>query len=113
MKDRIIEVINDLSTNEQVALYNEFAVDTYNNEWLEMDEFNNIMSGYSPIDIANKIFYGDFNPNHDYFTFDGYDNLESADFPNIYADEIAEYCIDSDCAFGNNEIREILDERGF
>ena len=111
MKDRIIEVINDLPTSEQVALYNEFAQDVYMEEWYEMDEFNDIMRGCSPLDIAYKIFFGDFNPNHNYFTFDGYENLKSADFPDIYADEIAEYCIDNDCAFGNNEIREILDER--
>jgi len=45
-----------------------------------MDEFNELMSGFEPIYIAMRIFYGDFSPNHDFFMFNGYGNLVSFDY---------------------------------
>lgn len=42
-----------------------------------MDNFNEIMEGYTPMEISQKIYFGDFNPNADYFYFNGYANLES------------------------------------
>lgn len=44
-----------------------------------MDELDEALYGLSPSDIVNKVHYGDFNPADDYFTFDGYGNLESVD----------------------------------
>lgn len=43
----------------------------------DMESFNEMVHGLDPTDIAMKIFYGDFNPNHEYFGFNGYGNLES------------------------------------
>ena len=42
-----------------------------------MDDFDEIMEGYTPTELAQRIFFGDFNINHDYFYFNGYANLES------------------------------------
>ena len=42
-----------------------------------MDDFNEIMEGYTPTELAQRIFFGDFNINDDYFYFNGYGNLES------------------------------------
>ena len=43
-----------------------------------MDDFDEIIGGgYSPTELAQRIFFGDFNINHDYFFFNGYANLES------------------------------------
>lgn len=42
-----------------------------------MEIFNDIMGGYDPEQIALKVHFGDFNPTHEYFRFDGYENLES------------------------------------
>ena len=42
-----------------------------------MDDFNEIMEGYTPTELAERIFFGDFNINDDYFYFNGYGNLES------------------------------------
>ena len=46
-------------------------------EFYDMDCFNEIMSGLEPDELARRIFFGDFNPNHEYFEFNGYGNLES------------------------------------
>lgn len=42
-----------------------------------MDEFDGIMSGYTPIEIANMIHFGTYSPMDDYFTFDGYANIKT------------------------------------
>lgn len=48
-----------------------------NLEMYEMEMFNDIMENFEPMEIALKTFFGDFNPNDDYFRFNGYANLES------------------------------------
>ena len=42
-----------------------------------MDDFDEILNGYTPIEIANMVRFGTYNPMHDYFTFDGYGNIET------------------------------------
>lgn len=42
-----------------------------------MADFDTIMEGYTPTEVVQRTFFGDFNPNGDYFYFNGYANLES------------------------------------
>ena len=43
-----------------------------------MDDFDMVIGeGYTPTELAQRIFFGDFNINDDYFYFNGYGNLES------------------------------------
>ena len=48
-----------------------------NLEYYEMDQFNELMSGHDPEFIAHRTFFGNFNPTHDYFRFNGYGNIET------------------------------------
>ena len=62
-------------------------------EYFDMEEFDLVLEGYTPSEVANRIFYGDFNPNDDYFRFNAYGNLESAnewDIEEEYRDNISE-----------------------
>ena len=55
--------------------------------YYDMDEFDEFMANYSPMEIAQMIFFGgDFNPNDDYFRFNAYGNLESADWHDVEVD---------------------------
>ena len=54
--------------------------------YYDMDEFDDFMSNYSPMEIAQRIFFGNFNPNHDFFRFNGYGNLESANWLDVEAE---------------------------
>lgn len=54
--------------------------------YFDMDEFDDFMSNSTPLEIARMIFYGDFNPNDDYFRFNAYGNLESADRLDVVAE---------------------------
>ena len=55
--------------------------------YYDMDEFDEFMENYSPMEIAQMVFFGgDFNPNHDFFRFNAYGNLESADWHDVEVD---------------------------
>lgn len=85
---------------EVVSQINSYDSSLQHLEFLDMEDLDMYLDGLTPTDIANKIFFGDFNPNHEYFRFNGYENLESLDewelnkelFDNI--DEIIERIID-------------------
>jgi len=52
--------------------------------YYDMDEFDEFMYGHTPTEIAQMIYFGDdFNPNDDYFRFNAYGNLESADWRDV------------------------------
>ena len=46
-----------------------------------MDDFNELLSGREPWDIARTVYYGEFCPTDSYFRFNVYGNLESTDNP--------------------------------
>lgn len=45
--------------------------------WEDMGLLDEFLDGYTPTQIALMIHFGDFNPNHEYFRFNAYRNLES------------------------------------
>lgn len=51
--------------------------------YYDMDSFDEFMDGYTPLQIAQMIWFGEFNPNDDYFRFNAYGNLESADWRDV------------------------------
>lgn len=54
--------------------------------YCDMDKFDEVMSIYTPMEIAQMIYFGEFNPNDEYYRFNAYGNLESADWPDVVAD---------------------------
>ena len=108
--DDIANVLDNLENWQIVDVHNSFAD---GDNWIySMNDFNDIMDGLAPIDIANRVFYGEFNPNHDYFVFNGYANLESSDYPEDFVDidVIINYAIDNDYDYNIDEIRDLLDD---
>ena len=83
----------------------------------DMDYLDDYLDGFTASEIANKIFYGDFNPNHDYFRFNVYNNLESFDAYYLqelyedYIDEIVEallYHI-NDISIYDDELKDLIE----
>lgn len=111
--EAIKNIIEDMDDSDAVALHNEYCYETnnYDDEIFEMERFDEICEGMEPSDIARSIFYGDFNPNHEYFHYDGYGNFESTGCPTdwIYPGDIAREVVDRECAFENDEIQEEID----
>ena len=54
--------------------------------YYDMAKFDEFLADDTPTEIAQMIFFGDFNPNDDYFRFNAYGNLESADWPGVVAE---------------------------
>lgn len=116
MEDKIKAIIEAMDDGDKIALWNESCRECgyYDDEIYSMSEFDEIMDGYSPIDIAQRIFLGDgFNPNHDYFAFDGYANLVSFDFADdegspFYIDNLVERIVRNENAFGCAKIAAVL-----
>lgn len=112
--EMIKDLLENMSESQLYIIANEYFDKTeyYDDRIYDIDEFDEIMSGMSPWDIAAKVFYGDFRPNDNYFKFDGYANLQSFDYisDEVDLEEIADYIVDNDEDFDNSDIREILDE---
>ena len=106
--------LENMSESQLYTNCNEYFDKTgyFDDRIYDMEEFDEMMSGVSPWNIATKIFYGDFRPNDNYFKFDGYANLQSFDYisDEVDLEEIADYIIDNDEDFDNSDIREILNE---
>ena len=101
MENTIKKIISYFEENE--SAFNECIedLDSYNgylgdDRYYSMDEINDLFTGSEPIDILNRAYFGhdsdswhtdsrgekvfgSFNPNRDYFCFNGYGNLVSSD----------------------------------
>lgn len=112
MKEKIIEVLESLSDDDVIIMWNEFMYPYMNNEHIfEMSEINDILSNnYTPLEIIEMVQNGKFYSCDDYFAFDDYGNLRSfndiSDKIDLYT--IADYVIDMEEDFYNDEIEKIL-----
>jgi len=70
----------------------------HDDEIFPMDEFDELMAHWKPMDIAFRTFYGGFHPHDDFFSFDGYGNIESHRLLThwINMDDLADEIMDND-----------------
>lgn len=133
------DIINYFKENED--LFNECIeeLDSYNGylgdgRYYYMEDLSEYYNGVDPIELLNRAYfgydaeswytdshgqkiYGSFNPNRNYFTYNGYGNLVSADYKDYtayldkYFVEALEanrsnlYCIDD-----NSDLTELFDD---
>ena len=100
------DVFNDCM--EELDGYNGYLGD---DRYYNMDELNDLYSGQEPPEILFRAFYGfdadtwmtdssgnkeygAFNPNREYFYFNGYGNLVSSDYKD-YSDKLDGYAIEA------------------
>lgn len=113
------EYLESLDDAAKVDIWNYYTDATNNNDdsIYSMDEFDEIFSNAKPWEIARACFYSRrFNPSDSWFWFNGYANVESADYISehddrnpIDLDALAEYIADNDDDLFNDDIRAILD----
>ena len=102
--ERFADVFSELGDYEQMTIFNEWAYRIGEEPIEDMENFDDLMCGWKPSDIALRIAYGDFHPNRAFFRFDGYGNLESTDYLNDWLDS---YVI-SDLADWYEEHKDVL-----
>ena len=76
-KDELVELLHYMNA------YDGFLKDCV---YYDMAEFDEILSADTPLEIAQMIFFGDFNPDHDFFRFNASGNLESANWRDVEAE---------------------------
>lgn len=102
-----------------------------NDRWFNMDELNEIYAETEPIKILQRAYFGrdndswttnrrgekvynSFNPNRDCFTFDGYGNLVSSDYPDYDGYLTATTVLDAfdvrDKIYCSDELNRFFDE---
>ena len=110
-QEQIKEYLKSLNDGELLSIYNEFSEASGYEQVFTMDEFDEICENMDASDIARRCFYGKFNPNDEYFIFNGYENFESSDYLDDFIDfdDIANYITRNDEDFDSDGIREILD----
>lgn len=129
-EDIIADIIQYFKENEDVFNDCMEDLDSYNgylgdDRYYGMNELNDIYSGQEPQEILFRAFYGfdadswhtdssgnkiygAFNPNRDYFYFNGYGNLVSSDYKD-YSDKLDGYAIEA-MSEGRNYIDSIEDD---
>ena len=112
---KLEEFLEELENDELLIIHNNYCETVSSDGYIMyMEELNDYMDGLEPLMILQLAFNGEFNPNHDYFTFNGYGNLQSIhewdlkDY--IYLFDIVRHCTENDDDLGDEGIREILDE---
>ena len=115
-KDIISDIIKYFKENEDVFNDCMEELDSYNgylgdDRYYNMDELNDIYGGQEPQEILFRAFYGfdadtwmtdssgnkeyrAFNPNREYFYFNGYGNLVSSDYKD-YSANLDRYAIEA------------------
>ena len=116
-REAILEYLNDCNDEEILSIVrdiNGYNGECENLEWFDMEyEFDELCGGMKPWDIARACYYGDFNPAHDYWPYDGYGNFESTDYLD-YDESDKEDIIDAiehiPYGYLSDDIQNILDE---
>lgn len=112
----INKIIEYFENNEEMFNSCMEELDSYNgylndDRYYSMDELDELYNGSEPLEILRRAYYGhdadtwttdsrgertygEFNPNRDYFTFNGYGNLISTDYKD-YSAHLDRYAIEA------------------
>jgi hypothetical protein len=132
MKEKLMELFE---SNEELFNQTIEELDGYNgylgdDRYYNMDMLSDFYSGTDPIELLNRAYfgydsetwhtdssgnkiYGSFNPNREYFSYNGYGNLVSSDYKD-YSIFLDDYFIDAvidnqDHLYLDDEILKILE----
>lgn len=120
--DAISNIIKENWSNEEIVrVWNDYC-DKHcccDDMIFYMESFNELYDGVKPIEIVERVIYGDFRTDDDFFAFNGYGNMVSFndvdDYGSFDMRYVAEYlvdCGDSDYTEVDNEalLDEFIDE---
>jgi len=95
--EKALKIIEGADVYDLAAAYSEYVAEECNDPdsaLYAIDEVDELLYGLSYLDVMNKIFYGDYSPAADFFTFDGYGNIESVQASDVV--EFVTFRLDSD-----------------
>ena len=80
--DYLKDTLKGLIENGDIDLigdFFEYCLEHYYDCYYSMEMFDEVTQEFEPFDLACMIAYGDFNPHHEYFYYNGYGNIETCD----------------------------------
>ena len=113
-KQKLVDYINSRGIDEKLALHNTYC-DAANcmDDWIyAMEELEEVFYDAEKWWLIDRIRYGDFDFTKDFWSFNGYGNLDSYnawELP-IFASDIADYILSAEDSLGNDEIEDILND---
>ena len=113
--EMIEDYLNSMDKYDLLDLHNAYATECYPDDFIyRMCDIDEVLEGQSAEWLFNRMYYGDFRPTDEYFTFNGYGNLES--FNNwslddhIFTSDIARYIDSEENDLGYIGIAKILEQ---
>jgi hypothetical protein len=103
-QEHINKLLNFFNENEDTFIEVIEEMDNWNgyldeDRYYHTDEMSEIFANEDPVDLLHKAFNGrdedtneEFNPNREFFRFNGYGNLLSSDYKD-YSDHLNEYFV--------------------
>ena len=77
VKNELVNELDSQQLSQLMTVVNDFNDYFEDQMWISMDCFDDYLSELTPLEIASRVAFGNFDPSHDYFRFDIYGNLES------------------------------------
>lgn len=78
VKNKLVNELDSQQLNQLMTAVNNLNGYFEDQIWISMDCFDDYLSELTPLEIASRVAYGNFDPSDDYFRFDIFVNLESA-----------------------------------
>lgn len=132
LENQILEVLKDMDNYDLSLVWNEYCdhVHASDDRIESMDTLPDFFSGDDIMNVLNRAYFGSdqfddkssFNPNRDFFTFNGYGNLVSIDcigwngyankfmYDGLDIDAVIDFIIDNNDSLYNDDIQTILDD---
>ena len=77
---KALKIIEGADVYELAAAYSEYMAEELNDPdsaLYDVEKFDDLMTGFTPSALADMVRYGDWSSSAEFFTFDGYGNIES------------------------------------
>lgn len=91
-REQAEEIWKDMYIYEVISEYNHYVSDVMNfsdEEIFDMDDIDYLIEDIPPMDLIKMVVYGDVRLTDEYFTFDGYGNMQT-----ISKDDLFDFIID-------------------
>lgn len=132
LEKQVLEVLKNMDDSELSSVWNEYCdrCNMYDDRIESMDMLPEYFNDDDIFNILNRAFFGSdqfnnessFNPNRDYFTFNGYGNLVSLEcigwneyandfmYSGLDIDALVDYIIDNNDSLYCDDIQVLLDD---
>lgn len=85
--EKALEILGNANVYDLAAAYSEYMAEELSDPdsaLYDAESFDDLMTGFTPSALADMIRYGDYSSSAEFFTFDGYGNIESVHVSDVF-----------------------------